>query len=110
MKKLEPASKKHPRCKYAGELPLVVGDCRRRIAGRTVEPDRTVLVTYYYSSSADESPLPLQSDSSIQPLLCIMVDAPTAFPGAHRRLVGQPLLYAISVFASLGVFLVGCMS
>ncbi|KAF8881183.1 general substrate transporter [Mucidula mucida] len=26
---------------------------------------------------------------------------------AHRRLVGQPLLYAVSVFASLGVFLFG---
>jgi hypothetical protein len=26
--------------------------------------------------------------------------------GSRRRLVGQPLLYAISVFASLGVFLV----
>jgi MFS family permease len=30
-----------------------------------------------------------------------MVNGPS-----HRRLVGQPLLYAISIFASLGVFLV----
>lgn len=29
-----------------------------------------------------------------------------AHPSSRRRLVGQPLLYAISVFASLGVFLV----
>jgi hypothetical protein len=26
--------------------------------------------------------------------------------GSRRKLVGQPLLYAVSVFASLGVFLV----
>jgi hypothetical protein len=26
--------------------------------------------------------------------------------GFQRRLVGQPLLYAVSIFASLGVFLV----
>ncbi|OBZ78798.1 Sugar transporter STL1 [Grifola frondosa] len=30
-----------------------------------------------------------------------------ATPNSRRRLVGQPLLYAISVFASLGVFLFG---
>jgi len=35
-----------------------------------------------------------------------MADLPSA-PPSHRRLVGQPLLYAISVFASLGVFLFG---
>jgi hypothetical protein len=29
-----------------------------------------------------------------------------ASPRFRRRLVGQPLLYAISIFASLGVFLV----
>jgi hypothetical protein len=29
-----------------------------------------------------------------------------SMPTPRRRLVGQPLLYAISVFASLGVFLV----
>ncbi|TFK57052.1 general substrate transporter [Heliocybe sulcata] len=34
-----------------------------------------------------------------------MVEA--AAPGSRHRLVGQPLLYAISVFASLGVFLFG---
>ncbi|KAL6310034.1 general substrate transporter [Sparassis latifolia] len=33
------------------------------------------------------------------------MEAPT--PRSRRRLVGQPLLYAISVFASLGVFLFG---
>ena len=33
-----------------------------------------------------------------------MVEA--AVPRSRRRLVGQPLLYAISIFASLGVFLV----
>lgn len=33
-----------------------------------------------------------------------MVDV--APPPSRRKLVGQPLLYAISVFASLGVFLV----
>jgi hypothetical protein len=33
-----------------------------------------------------------------------MVEA--APPRFKRRLVGQPLLYAISIFASLGVFLV----
>ena len=31
-------------------------------------------------------------------------------PRSPSRLVGQPLLYAISVFASLGVFLVSCLS
>jgi hypothetical protein len=31
-------------------------------------------------------------------------------PPSRHRLVGQPLLYAISVFASLGVFLVRCAS
>lgn len=35
---------------------------------------------------------------------CIMVDV-APLP-SRRKLVGQPLLYAISVFASLGVFLV----
>ncbi|EKM79711.1 hypothetical protein AGABI1DRAFT_121016 [Agaricus bisporus var. burnettii JB137-S8] len=30
-----------------------------------------------------------------------------SYPKARRRLVGQPLLYAISMFASLGVFLFG---
>lgn len=37
-------------------------------------------------------------------LPCIMVEATP--PTSRRRLVGQSLLYAISVFASLGVFLV----
>jgi len=32
---------------------------------------------------------------------------PTASPPSRSRLVGQPLLYAISIFASLGVFLFG---
>jgi len=45
----------------------------------------------------------------LSPLLClrpcIMVEA--APPRFKRRLVGQPLLYAISIFASLGVFLFG---
>lgn len=31
---------------------------------------------------------------------------PPTSPSSSRRLVGQPLLYAISIFASLGVFLV----
>ena len=31
-------------------------------------------------------------------------------PRSPSRLVGQPLLYAISVFASLGVFLVSCLT
>jgi hypothetical protein len=34
-----------------------------------------------------------------------MPDSHNSSP-SRRRLVGQPLLYAISVFASLGVFLV----
>lgn len=36
-----------------------------------------------------------------------MADNPIIHPGRSRRkLVGQPLLYSISVFVSLGVFLV----
>lgn len=34
------------------------------------------------------------------------MEAPIIAPSQRKRLVGQPLLYAISVFASLGVFLV----
>lgn len=35
-------------------------------------------------------------------------EPPIAAP-SHRRLVGKPLLYAMSVFASIGVFLVSCL-
>lgn len=66
---------------------------------------RSALSTLYSSVGRHRQTL-----SNLPPIICCdkcaMPAMESLISNPHRRLVGQPLLYAISVFASLGVFLV----
>lgn len=65
-------------------------------------PFRSALAFRLIGIPIHKTTIPSSSHLSLSPGQCIMENS-----RSPRKLVGQPLLYAISVFASLGVFLVG---